>query len=133
MHDAREAGASEWYVVGLLSSGVQGEACGTGYYTKLAANIAWLEQESGRDLTPCFTGAGEWSPSDACRDSTLDDEGVPASLGDARASSVCGPAYAVGGSSSCQAVPGSHSNAAASVPLVGFVVLAFRRRRLRPC
>ena len=65
-------GASEWVLAGILSSGVEGSRCSTGYYTDLSQVMTWLESETGRDLTPCFDGV-TWRPTERCLRAALDE------------------------------------------------------------
>jgi hypothetical protein len=52
-----------WRVFGVTSAG---GACGQGgHYSLLHPKLAWLERESGLDLTPCHDG-GAWAPSARC-------------------------------------------------------------------
>lgn len=58
------SGDLETRQVGVAS---YGGPCGLGgYYSLLAPNIAWLEERTGVDLTPCHTDEGEWAPTGAC-------------------------------------------------------------------
>ncbi len=88
-----------WRVFGITS---YGGACGTGgYYSMMHNGIAWFEQESGIDLTPCHEVDGTWKPTGACVGFQLD---PGAGSGDwqsgcqpgpvAGASAICGPAVA---------------------------------------
>lgn len=53
-----------WRVFGITS---YGGACGQGgVYGNMANNLAWVEQQSGYDLTPCFDSQGNWTPNPAC-------------------------------------------------------------------
>lgn len=84
----------EWALVGVLSSGLVGDGCGTGYYTSLDAVLPWLESESGRDLTPCSGNDGSWSPSPRCTRPKIDAGGQPIRDSDREVfSEVCGPAF----------------------------------------
>lgn len=57
-------GSGSWRVFGITSYG--GE-CGTGgYYSMMHNGMAWFEQESGVDLTPCHDADGTWNPTPAC-------------------------------------------------------------------
>jgi len=66
----------EWALAGILSSGVEGTTCGTGYYTDLSRVIDWLEAAVASDLTPCFEGS-EWHPTEHCLRAMVDDQGLP--------------------------------------------------------
>lgn len=37
-------------------------------YDVLHGHFGWLEQSTGRDLTPCFDTNGQWSPNENCRE-----------------------------------------------------------------
>ncbi len=54
-----------WRALGVLS---QSPACGTGpsTYRTLVDRIAWLEAESGFDVTPCWDDDGAWEAGPAC-------------------------------------------------------------------
>jgi MYXO-CTERM domain-containing protein len=53
-----------WRVFGITSYGGQ---CGSGgVYGNMATNLAWAEQQTGLDLTPCFDGQGNWTPNPTC-------------------------------------------------------------------
>jgi hypothetical protein len=65
-------GATAWRLLGVLSSGDAGSDCrpSVSYYTELSPFVAWLEQTSGVDLSPCFDGS-TWAPTPDCRDPAL--------------------------------------------------------------
>jgi len=92
VESANDESPFEWRTVGVLSSGISGSPCGTGYYTDLGAVLDWLEQESRRDLTPCFDG-NAWAPSARCTSFQRSAEGV-LSAGAASFAATCGPPYA---------------------------------------
>jgi hypothetical protein len=102
---------AQWSLLGILSSGTTGDGCGKGYYTDLATTVGWLEAESQRDLSPCFSTAGNWSPSANCRNTALDPDGVPTAEPAARYSSACGPPFesSIHPTGGCQAAPGAGS------------------------
>jgi hypothetical protein len=53
-----------WRVFGITS---YGGACGTGgYYSMMHKGIAWFEQQTGIDLTPCHNADGTWNPGPGC-------------------------------------------------------------------
>jgi hypothetical protein len=68
----------EWRVAGILSTGLVGQACGVGFYANAATVTPWLEDSSGRDLTPCYERDGSLSGS-ACLEPALDADGLPTS------------------------------------------------------
>jgi hypothetical protein len=39
--------------------------------------VQWVEEETQRDMTPCFDAAGNWQPTAACRRPVLDADGRP--------------------------------------------------------
>lgn len=54
-----------WRSWGMLSGGPEG--CGNeGYYVSIAHAAAWIEAESGYDITPCHDVDGTWNPGPAC-------------------------------------------------------------------
>lgn len=54
-----------WRSVGVFS---RGPICGGGpsTYVVLAGRLAWIEEHSGFDLTPCYDDDGEWEASPEC-------------------------------------------------------------------
>jgi hypothetical protein len=54
-----------WRAVGVFS---RGPDCGGGpsTYRVLADRLAWIEERSGFDITPCFDDDGEWEASPEC-------------------------------------------------------------------
>lgn len=57
-----------WRTIGIAST-MEG-SCGEGRatYARLSdKTVAWLERESGFDLTPCFDEGGQWKPTKGCR------------------------------------------------------------------
>ncbi len=60
-----------WRAVGVLS---RGPGCGAGAdtYRVLADRIAWLEDESGFDLSPCVDDDGAWAPGEGCAELDAD-------------------------------------------------------------
>lgn len=57
--------AGTWHALGLLTFGPE---CGQGpvLYRALFDRIAWLEDETGRDLSPCHDADGAWAPGPEC-------------------------------------------------------------------
>jgi hypothetical protein len=52
-----------WHVAGIFS----GSSCnGEGTYSEAAQHVAWFEQRTGMDISPCHTAQGDWDPSPAC-------------------------------------------------------------------
>lgn len=60
-----------WRAIGVLS---RGPGCGNGpdAYRSLTDRMAWLEQESGFDLTPCHDENGAWAPGEGCAELDAD-------------------------------------------------------------
>lgn len=88
-------------VVGITSAGTE-EACGSGlsHYVNLTRQIAWLEESSGLDVTPCFDG-DVWAPTPECRSlpgmelDEDDDDGRSCRLAaEPRPLATCGDAFA---------------------------------------
>jgi hypothetical protein len=54
-----------WRVAGVLTYGPE---CGEGVslYASVPGRIAWLEEASGVDLTPCHDDDGQWAPTALC-------------------------------------------------------------------
>lgn len=53
-----------WRVFGVTSYGGQ---CGSGgVYSNMATNLAWVEQQSGIDISPCHDAQGNWTPGFDC-------------------------------------------------------------------
>lgn len=63
--------AGTWHALGVL---VFGPACGQGpvLYRALYDRIAWLEAETGFDLSPCHDAHGGWEAGPACGPIALD-------------------------------------------------------------
>ncbi|MCX4246122.1 S1 family peptidase [Paraliomyxa miuraensis] len=57
--------AGTWHMAGVLTHGPE---CGEGpmLYRSLYDRIAWLETETGFDLSPCHAATGEWAPGPEC-------------------------------------------------------------------
>lgn len=57
--------AGTWHALGVLTHGPD---CGQGpmLYRSLHDRIAWLEAETGFDLSPCHDASGDWAPGPAC-------------------------------------------------------------------
>jgi hypothetical protein len=99
----------DWHVAGVLSSGIAGDGCGLSYYTRLSTFVPWLEQTSGRSLTPCLAADGSPTASRSCASAALDAAGEP----DANAISI---------GLTCSATPSSTDASCA---------FSFRRGQLR--
>lgn len=83
-----------WRVFGVTSYG--GACGGGGYYSMMHRGIAWFEQESGLDLTPCHDASGDWDPDERCGEFPLD----PAS-GYGSWAQGCGGGPSSGASTTC--------------------------------
>ena len=89
-----------WRTFGVASTSV-GECGGYGAFSLLPAALAWLEADSGFDLTPCHTADGGWAPGPACAGFYAAAANVGAGSWEdwcsetpaTGASSVCGPAW----------------------------------------
>ena len=79
--------ADEWKLLGLLSTGLRGVACGAGYYTPIDTVTRWIETETGRTLNACDQSNA--SPGTACADRVLDEDGIPQPTSSANPSSDC--------------------------------------------
>jgi hypothetical protein len=53
-----------WRVFGITSYG--GACGGGGYYSQMHHGVAWFEDMSGEDLTPCHDADGTWNPGPDC-------------------------------------------------------------------
>lgn len=53
-----------WRMLGLVSGG--GGDGGTVQYVPAPVTIAWIEDRSGVDITPCHDADGNWAPTPAC-------------------------------------------------------------------
>jgi hypothetical protein len=62
--DQLDQGGS-WRTFGIAST-VAGECGGYGAHSLLAGAIAWIEETSGIDVTPCHASNGSWAPGPAC-------------------------------------------------------------------
>ncbi len=57
-----------WRVFGNVSGGTTGIPCnGDGAYPLTNQHIAWFEQASGIDISPCHDADGTWNPTEACQ------------------------------------------------------------------
>ncbi len=108
----------EWRLLGVLSSGLQGEDCGRGFYTNVGHFAAWLTQETQRDLAPCFDAKAAWHPRAGCRVPAVDDDGSTAPS--VAFSATCGEPYVakLSGGAISEATPGGGCSfvAGATVP-----------------
>lgn len=85
------AAGGEWRVLGVLSEGFVGH-CGVGFYVGLAEHVPTLEEQTQRELTPCFDDGGTWQKSAGCRVPPYDGEGRPLDTG-ARFGATCGAPF----------------------------------------
>jgi hypothetical protein len=53
-----------WHLLGIVSGG--GGNGATVQYVPAPKIVAWIEDRSGIDITPCHAGDGSWAPSPAC-------------------------------------------------------------------
>lgn len=88
-------------VIGVLSAANSAE-CGQGvdHYSFVPDLLPWLEDASGRDLTPCFDDDDRWAPTPACVEASLPEAPVSWNRGcrspaAGRAATSCGPAFDV--------------------------------------
>lgn len=91
-------GDDAWRVFGITS---YGNGCGGGgYYSMMHISMAWIESETGVDVTPCHDADGTWNPGPGCGEFPLDPAGAggswsngcdPGELGGYAA--VCGAAF----------------------------------------
>lgn len=60
-----------WRTFGILAAGPR---CGEGpsLYALVHHRVAWLEAQTGFDLTPCHDADGTWNPSEACQGFGID-------------------------------------------------------------
>jgi hypothetical protein len=70
------ADGDNWHLAGVLSSGLEGDGCGIGFYEDLSLLLPWLEHASQRDVTPCFTSDGLLTGA-PCSKPALDPRGEP--------------------------------------------------------
>jgi len=118
----------EWTLVGVLSTGVQGEECGTGYYTRMDAVVSWVEAESGRALGWCSERNSVAAP--LCLAPALDDEGM-ADASRARVSELCRAALSTRREPGCSlARRGGRGHVGLMVVAI-VIALWTNRRRLR--
>jgi hypothetical protein len=134
-------------VAGVLSASSQEDqqcAEGTAYFTPLWPLIAWVEAQSGFDLSPCGEADGRWSPGSDCQSlsaAQLDDETCDTER-EWFPSTSCGPSAAQGAApsyltkqqnvASCQSVLGTRRSSTSSVlglTLAALCVFAARSRQ----
>jgi hypothetical protein len=89
-----------WRTFGIAST-VVGDCGGYGAHSMLAGAVAWIEWDSGIDITPCHAADGSWAPGPACTTAYAQ----PAGLGSgdwangcagtqaSERSRTCGPAW----------------------------------------
>lgn len=65
--------AYDWRVAGILSTGLAGDGCGSGFYTDASAITAWLASVTGRMFEACT----ERSPAGDCLVNASDESGRP--------------------------------------------------------
>ncbi|MEM6993533.1 MAG: trypsin-like serine protease [Myxococcota bacterium] len=95
---ASEGYDDTWRVFGVTSHGDQ--VCGSGgYYGMMHNAVAWLESETGKDITPCHDADGTWNPTPDCQAFPMDPGGSTGAWDDwctavptGGASSTCGDA-----------------------------------------
>jgi hypothetical protein len=57
-----------WRMFGSTSGAYGGGGCpGRSRYNYVPYHLAWMEQQSGIDLTPCHDASGNWDPTPACQ------------------------------------------------------------------
>jgi MYXO-CTERM domain-containing protein len=81
-------GDDSWRVIGIHSWAEMSEpgVCGGSAGSTIASSaIDFIEQESGIDITPCFTAGGDWSPTWGCQGFPID----PAAGGDGSYNAMC--------------------------------------------
>jgi hypothetical protein len=102
------AADGSWRVFGVTS---WGHGCGGGgYYSMMHNGVAWVESQTGIDITPCHDADGTWNPTEACGDFPVSgtagggswSQGCATAETTGEFSASCGPAYDGGGP---QAVP----------------------------
>lgn len=54
-----------WHAAGIAST-VSGGCGGVGTHSRMDGAVAWVEQESGIDITPCHNVDGTWTPTPDC-------------------------------------------------------------------
>ena len=87
-----------WHAFGIAST-VTGGCSGLGTHALLPAAASWIEEESGLDVTPCFTLNGQWDPDYRCGHFITSGAETPGEWGNwcsapvSGASSTCGAPY----------------------------------------
>jgi hypothetical protein len=89
-----------WRTFGIAST-VVGDCGGYGAHSMLSGAIAWIEWDSGLDITPCHTADGSWAPGPACTNAYAHTAGLASGswsdwCSDTAASDrsrTCGPAW----------------------------------------
>lgn len=94
-----------WRVFGITSRGTGPDCSLPSIYGLIHDHVAWIETESGFDITPCHDADGTWNPSDGCTEFPLDPDvgntgwaqgcAVPRLSGP---SATCGDPFDFGGS-----------------------------------
>lgn len=85
-----------WRTFGIAST-VVGDCGGYGAHSMLAGAVAWIESDSGIDITPCHAADGSWAPGPACTNAYT----LPAGLGSGEWANGCSGAQASDPSRTC--------------------------------
>ncbi len=108
-----------WRVAGVFG---RAETCGEpGTYTTIAPLVGWIEESSGKDITPCHDPDGVWDPGPDCGDFATDPghthgdwsgwcAGEPLS----GPGTLCGPEYVPGASETGDASGGADAQTGAA-------------------
>lgn len=89
-----------WRTFGTVTGGTTGTPCnGMANYPRLVLQVAWIESQTGVDVTPCFDSDGTWNPTAECRGFYAGDHTSPGRWPDCGQvpvsgySSTCGPGF----------------------------------------
>ncbi|PRQ03083.1 Trypsin [Enhygromyxa salina] len=91
-----QLGDGSWRTFGIASTSV-GACGGYGAHSGLAGAVAWIERDSGVDVTPCHAADGSWAPGPACAGANR----AAANVGSGSWADWCSGTPASGASSSC--------------------------------
>lgn len=64
-----------WRTFGIAST-VVGDCGGYGAHSMLSGAVAWIEWDSGIDITPCHAADGSWAPGPACTNAYAQAAGI---------------------------------------------------------
>jgi hypothetical protein len=93
--DPASASGLSYRVVGIASASPAGPCRPSdSHYARIAPRLAWLEEQSGFDLTPCGSAQGDWAPTPDCVAPQFDAAAACTAALLPGPSGTCGPPFA---------------------------------------